>query len=205
MEQDNQALDVHEFIDQHLYEPELLRDLLIDMAFWQTPDLAAAERILELSYSSDKKKQYFYKQASANARIEGNIIQGNPGSAVFTTAASYGKTDYLKLLLKYGAKIEQQCPMNGFTALLCAAQSRHTDTLELLIAKRANVNATGGHGTTALMLAAKYARVNNVKLLLENGANKALVDEDGRTALDLAKRKLFGKEEDYNQIIKLLN
>jgi len=188
--------EVNQFIDEHKNSPEILRDLLIDMGRWETPDLEAAKKILNLGV------------VSANDKDKGNVWEGyygNPGAAALTTAASYGKTDYVKLLLDYKADIEIKDPWDSRTAIMAAALHGHNDTLELLLSHGANVNATNCYGTTALIWAASEVKVETVKLLLKAKADVNAKNKDGETALKAAKGTIFWRYRDQcDQIVKLL-
>src|SRR5437762_10961875 len=63
--------DIDNFINQHRNSPEMLTDLLIDIARWKTPDLCVAKKILDLGV------------VTADAKDPGNVwagYYGNPGS-----------------------------------------------------------------------------------------------------------------------------
>ena len=81
-----------------------------------------------------------------------------------TQAALKGNNDIILALLKAGSDIESTNG-DGYTPLLCAVLMYKLETVQLLISKKADVNATAPNGDTPLSTA-KYA----VK------PNKAMID-----------------------------
>lgn len=201
------AMDIHKYIEAHKSEPEALRDVLIHMGQWETPDLAAARKILSLGIN-------------ANAKDKGNIALDNPGWTALTTAASHGHTAYVELLLDAGADIEIKDPWDGRTALMAASLNGHSEAIRLLLKRGASPNATNCYKRTALIWAAEHAHVDAVKLLLAAKANVEAKDEEeyhaydkdgkwiqlkGKTALAYAKEAHFSQYQDrYDEIVKLL-
>lgn len=194
------AMDVHEFIEEHKNEPDILRDVLIDMGRWQTPDLNVARKLLSLG-------------VSPNAKDKGNIALDNPGATALTTAAGSGKTEYVKFLLDAGADIEIKDPWDGRTALMDAALYGHIDTLKLLLARGANPNATNCYNRTALIWAADKAYAPVVKLLIEAKADVNIkdvenyrYDKDGKRigAIEGQTALSYAKKAGHNDIVKLL-
>jgi len=74
----------------------------------------------------------------------------------------------------------------GETALMFAAEKGHTEIVQLLLQKGADVNAKTNSDRTALMLAAAKAHTEIVQLLLKNGADVNAKNKYGQTAYDLA-------------------
>jgi ankyrin repeat protein len=103
-------------------------------------------------------------------------------------AASNGRAETVKLLLKTGVDIEQK-KAGDWNALLLAATRGQTDTVKLLLDRGAVINATESGGWTSLMLAAHDGHIKTVTLLLENGAEPDQKKPDGLTALMLAASK----------------
>src|SRR5690606_42024301 len=64
----------------------------------------------------------------------------------------------------------------GWTPLQYAASKGHLDTVKMLIANKAMVNAPGPDGTTALMMAAYDGNEAVVRYLLAHGADATMVN-----------------------------
>ncbi|XP_041467272.1 putative ankyrin repeat protein RF_0381 [Lytechinus variegatus] len=72
---------------------------------------------------------------------------------------------------------------DGWTALHRAAKNGHTDVIEYLICKGAEVNKEDNYGFTALHRAANNGHIDVIKYLISEGAEFNKVDNDGLTAL----------------------
>ena len=84
------------------------------------------------------------------------------------------------LKLKFGMnKVDSE----GKTALMWAAQGRHEAMVQLLLEKRADIEAKTRWGTTALYEAAQDGHEAVVRLLLEKGADVSVKDKLVSTAL----------------------
>ena len=97
-------------------------------------------------------------------------------------AAQNGHCDTIKLLVEYGAEIDQG-NHTGRTAIIQASQNGHFDVVSLLLEEGAAVNAADGEGWTALMVAAQNGHCDIVKLLVEYGAEIDQGNHTGRTAI----------------------
>ncbi|WP_218814435.1 ankyrin repeat domain-containing protein [Rickettsiella endosymbiont of Dermanyssus gallinae] len=86
----------------------------------------------------------------------------------------------------------------GGAWLFRAAESGHTQTVELLLKKGADVNMATSDGRTPLFIAAGSGHTETVKLLLEKEVNIKAKTSDGLTALHVA------VEGGYTAIVKLL-
>ena len=106
-------------------------------------------------------------------------------------AADAGDRETLLALLDSGANIDQKGQYYRYTPLQWAAWSGHTDIVQLLIEKGADVNAESGYvfGHTPLHAAAYRGHVEIVEILLENGADPTIDDAWGLTAAKLAKNE----------------
>jgi ankyrin repeat protein len=63
--------------------------------------------------------------------------------------------------------------MNGWTALMCAAEQGHTDTVNALAGTyNANVEAVNINGKTALILTAEEGHTDTVDALRQYGASE---------------------------------
>lgn len=112
--------------------------------------------------------------------------------------AGKGNKERVHQLLREGAYIESKDDV-GNTALISACWHQQEETVKVLIAQRANVNArnyrisTSLLGDTPLHAVAKKGNEVLVKLLLSQGANKNLLDLYGRTPAQVAKAHGYGE------------
>jgi ankyrin repeat protein len=96
-------------------------------------------------------------------------------------AAQEGQIDDVRTLLGAGAKIEYQ-NNQGITAFIAATQEGHAAIVELLIAKKANINRPNADNQTPLLLAVLTRQpIALIKTLLDAGVNvnpeKSQLDE----------------------------
>ncbi|EXF76523.1 hypothetical protein CFIO01_06447 [Colletotrichum fioriniae PJ7] len=123
-------------------------------------------------------------------------------------AATYGKTESVRLLLKHGdpdieftpsSDIEKEkTNTRGYTALAVASLYSHTDIVRLLLEHGANVDhRIPGTGLTPLHLAHSG---DTLAVLLEYGADKEAKDDNGYTPLFYAVTK-----QDSNLTRRLVN
>lgn len=114
-------------------------------------------------------------------------IQVDQPNALNETALMYlsllGETQRARALIAAGAQVNRL----GWTPLHYAASKGRDDTLRMLIAQHAIVNAPGPDGTTPLMMAALSGRESTVRLLLENGADATMFNLKHQTAADWAR------------------
>lgn len=76
----------------------------------------------------------------------------------------------------------------GWTALHYAASSGQLAIISLLIEHSAYIDAESPNGTTPLMMAAMYGSPAAVRLLLQEGADAQLKNQQGLSALQFAQR-----------------
>ncbi|HYK72433.1 MAG TPA: M48 family metallopeptidase [Pseudoneobacillus sp.] len=107
-------------------------------------------------------------------------------STPLMTAASENDTEQIEMLIKDGAKINEQDD-EGSTALDWSIFNGNFEAFELLLEKGANPNTVDIYGTTPLMNAVFNENEKMVYVLLENGADPSIKDSDGYTAYDYAK------------------
>jgi ankyrin repeat protein len=88
-----------------------------------------------------------------------------------------------RLLIEAGADIEKKGPPLGNTALHLAAQYNLIETVRLLLAKGAKLEARNDVSETPLILAAYLAGLDTVKFLVDQGADIGAKTRTGDTAL----------------------
>ncbi|KAK1705089.1 ankyrin repeat-containing domain protein [Colletotrichum lupini] len=133
---------------------------------------------------------------------------GDTQCTAFFLAATYGKTESARLLLKHSdpdieftpsSDIEKEkADTRGYTALAVASLYSHTDIVRLLLEHGANVNhRIPGTGQTPLHLAHSG---DTLAVLLEYGADKEAKDDNDYTPLFHAVTK-----QDYSLTRRLVN
>ena len=109
---------------------------------------------------------------------------------VFVESAFRGNVSRMRILLALGANVDEPACRNFLCPppIVAAAFDEHSEGVELLLDRGANVNSKMERGQTALMVAAYYGHANTVRLLLSRGAD-INAQFDGDTALTWAKQK----------------
>jgi Raf kinase inhibitor-like YbhB/YbcL family protein len=102
-----------------------------------------------------------------------------PREMELTLAAGGCNTDVVRAFLATGLKPDVA---SGTSPLHAAAAGDCADTLALLVARGANLNARDNDGWTPMIKAASAGHVEIVRLLLEKGADMNVADSEGRTA-----------------------
>jgi ankyrin repeat protein len=114
---------------------------------------------------------------------------------LYAAASWPGNAAAISLLLKQGAdpdtRVETSAPARDlFTPVMVAAMRGDAESLERLLAGRANVNVQGGaFDRTALLWAATTGSEETVELLLNKGADVRARDHLGLTPLQWARRR----------------
>ncbi|KAM9480726.1 cortactin-binding protein 2 isoform 2-T2 [Clarias gariepinus] len=113
-------------------------------------------------------------------------LQQDLTSALFS-AAQYGQTECLNLLLSLGASADAP-DENGFTSLHIAAVNGHHGCVKALLEHGMQVDRECVGGQTALILASEHGSTECVRALLDAGANRSHITADSCTALHAAVR-----------------
>ena len=93
------------------------------------------------------------------------------GETPLMTCARTGNVDAVKSLLAHGANVNQKGSRQGQTALMWAVSEKHHAIQQLLIERKADVNARSASGFTPLLFAAREGDLDSVRVLLAGGAN----------------------------------
>lgn len=120
-----------------------------------------------------------------------NAININRETALMYLAI-LGETKRAQDLIRRGAQVNRL----GWTPLQYAASKGHLDTVRMLIANKALVNAPAPDGTTALMMAAYAGSEDVVRYLLKSGADATMQNLHQRDAADWARVAKHGKLAD---------
>lgn len=112
-------------------------------------------------------------------------------------AAQVGDKVKVKRFLQAGIDVDTRGE-NGWTALMRAAGSGHTEIVQILLEAGAGVNVRDGNGWTALMKAAGRGHNETVRILLEAGADVNRSDKSGLTALMVAVKG------DHIEVVRIL-
>ena len=110
-------------------------------------------------------------------------IQCMPQRYPLEKASEDGHVEIVKLLLKYGADIEQGNEDLGHTPLHSAADNGCYDVAKVLLENGAKVDSRGIGYDTPLHIAVMSDRLEVLPLLLEHNANVNALDESGVTPL----------------------
>jgi len=108
---------------------------------------------------------------------------GRGGIGALHLAAHRGHVAAIECVLGFGAELDAQEDVRGFTPLMSAVASGELEAVRALIAGGANIDRAGLKGYTALGLAAVKGRHAIARLLLENGANVDQREAGGITPL----------------------
>jgi hypothetical protein len=108
-----------------------------------------------------------------------------PTADFLVMTAGTGDLEAVKLFVAAGYSPDTKA--NGTPAIVMAAMSGHTDIVQFLIEKHADVNAVDDVNTTALMRAADNCDATPaIRALLKAGAHTGVKSAGGATALQLA-------------------
>ncbi|HSH16224.1 MAG TPA: ankyrin repeat domain-containing protein, partial [Verrucomicrobiae bacterium] len=102
------------------------------------------------------------------------------GASALLRAATF--EDKSRLLITSGAEVTARSQFGTGALILAARMPGNSGTVELLLARGAEVNATNGFGGTALMAAVAAEDTQSVRLLLDQGADvnaRPNLDENG--------------------------
>uniref|UniRef100_K3WR34 Uncharacterized protein n=1 Tax=Globisporangium ultimum (strain ATCC 200006 / CBS 805.95 / DAOM BR144) TaxID=431595 RepID=K3WR34_GLOUD len=116
------------------------------------------------------------------------------GGADLEVADEFGMTALLINLARAGLELMFPFPLmerhrRRFARDRSSCQTIDTTTLEVLLARGANVNHCNNEGESALLLAISDGLTKHVQILLANGADIHTLDAQKRTTFELACQK----------------
>ena len=106
-----------------------------------------------------------------------------------SNAIAKGDVNEVKRRLgRQSRRINDRRPATGSTPLSDAAFRGNLEIVNLLLDRRAHVNATNRDGNTPLIAAAFMCRTNVVRLLLDEGASTDHKNKRGETVIEILSR-----------------
>ena len=118
--------------------------------------------------------------------LEARVDSGDftRGFTPLISASQSGRDDTVRLLLQYGADVENIDQQN-YTALLQAAKESRSSTIKILVEEgKADIHKIDGeHLRTAFGWAGARGDIESIKFLIEKGSDVGHKDRYGRTAL----------------------
>jgi ankyrin repeat protein len=146
-----------------------------------------ARRIRSLADYFVWSQQHLEGRDTPDIKNVAQVAYVSPEAAFITCARYPGLAGLFESLLKAGVvKNLEERDGQGNTALLAAAAGNNGDTIRLLVARGANVNAQNERGERALSFLTRNGNHAVMKLVLEAGANVHYADRDGRSPLMFA-------------------
>ena len=73
------------------------------------------------------------------------------GISPLMCACMYGRLDNVKLLVAYGADVNEEPDISGRTPILCAARGRHIDVIKYLLREGADPLVVSNVGVSSLV------------------------------------------------------
>ena len=144
---------------------------------------------MKISENGSVDQQELAAKSRANARYRLNEKGIDFDLMNFFSFAEYGKTDLIALFLDANIPVDAQDAALGETALIKAAKYGHSDTVNLILKRHANINLQNRIGRTALMNAIVFEQYSVVYDLLNQDADINIRDQNGWNALMLAVEK----------------
>lgn len=103
------------------------------------------------------------------------------GDTALMVVSAHGDIPAVKALLARGAKVNR----DPAAPLHAAARAGHADVVNLLIEKKADLNAADQSGMTPMMLAARYGHFSAYEAIVKAGADPTARNKKNQTAADL--------------------
>lgn len=182
-----------------------LKRLLKEGAHVNEQDSNGYTALAWASSNGDTDIVKFLLEKGANVHLTNKIKTGITGTTPLMRAASYGHVEIANLLIKAGAKIDDQ-RSDTRTALSIAIYKKQKEMVRFLISVGAKLDqeftSRGVSGMTYLMIAIDGGNKEIVELLLMAGVDVNAQDSQGYTAMD---RAPSGPETSYRKgLVQLL-
>ncbi len=129
-----------------------------------------------------------------NVKFEKSALQG---MNIFSLALNGGELSIIQELMDQGFDVNHVASDYGHTPLHLASKHCKAPIVDLLIEKKAYVNAVNKKNETALHWASKRKCFGTVVSLIEAGANPLVKTEKGKLAKDLIDNKQYQKDLAY--------
>ena len=161
--------------------------LVVLIACW-----VPVRRLAQLENAGESERDLFQAVWSNDpAKVEELLAAGLPadtlsvaGTPLLIEAAENGHTRIVKMLLEHGANPNVRSINPGHrTPLHYACSNFDVGSIEALLARGADINATDDSGWTPLIIAASTTDRETVKFLIEHGADVNARNTFGNTAL----------------------
>lgn len=131
------------------------------------------------------------RRALAVPGFNPDTIDTASGMTLLMWAATCGKDDIVRLLLKKGAGVNTDQKRTGMTALMHAAEQGFPETVQILLECGAHINWQQPAGETALMRACKKGHEEVVGVLLKHGVDTKVQSNYEQTAIQIAVRNQY--------------
>jgi ankyrin repeat protein len=141
----------------------------------------------------------------ASPDVRGGYSMDTPLHSV----AGFGTPGLVQKLIEYGADVNAESVMDGWTPLYLASafdDLKVISSLRLLLEHGADVNALTKHGAIPLHRASAWGSPAAVRLLLEHGSDIAAVNGEGKTSLQVVGKisSRYVDQRRRDEITKLL-
>lgn len=188
---------------RRLEEPQhLAEELIADRSEYERArGIAEAREELIASGFALTERTFLEAVGHGNERAAGGFlllgyspdIRDESGLPALFLAVRSGNPNLVRLLVDYGAHVDEQSGDRGTSPLMEAAGTGQVAITRQLLEAGADPDMVSTYGQSAAILAASEGHADTVKLLLEWNARTDLVDHLGMTALKYA--KLFHHDE----------
>ncbi|WP_400257858.1 ankyrin repeat domain-containing protein [Serratia nevei] len=124
----------------------------------------------------------------------------NGGASPAEWMAKLDNGIWLKALLDGGLSPDARGKVDELPIIFQTSKARNSETLKVLVAHGANLEARDILGQTVVMDAFRYSSFDNVKYLLNNGANPNPINKRGVSLVEMVSKEIKNSKEggEYN-------